>query len=156
METRFIHALGRVSEKNIIEAGLGDAGAEFVQHYVRFNGGVPEPEWLPETSDWDALIVQTFFPIKFFKLEISETIEWKRDFLISKKLISADSVPFGCDPGGNYFILECSSGKIYYLPMDEEIDSADRDNYYLKHRRFLCPSFRNFIDLLTDEDSAYN
>lgn len=96
--------------------------ADFRQHYLLFNGG--EPEYYLFLYQGDPLVVQEFFPVMFG--EARSTVEGHyKTLVLDDGVIPNYLLPFGRDPGGDFYCLDMENGRIVvfraeYLPNMKE------------------------------------
>ncbi|MDO6429025.1 SMI1/KNR4 family protein [Flavitalea sp. BT771] len=117
---------------------------EFVEHYLRYNGGLPEKDkfiW----QDGGKTRINCFSSIKdagFVSLE-----ETYRDLIILESYLPIGIIPFGTDDGGNSFCISARKedhGFVYYC----------NDDHYNTENKEECltlidKSFKHFIDNLS-------
>jgi SMI1-KNR4 cell-wall len=84
-------------------------------HYLRANGGSPERD-VYEDENVDTMI-QKCLPLRHGKGSAIRTYEV---LVLSKGLVPKHFFPFACDPGGDYFYVDCSStrGMVYLYRHD--------------------------------------
>jgi len=116
--------------------------SDFREHYLIFNGG--EPELCLYMYEGSPLVVQEFFPIAFG--DERNTVEGNyRELVLEDKIIPRNLLPFGRDPGGDFYCLDMESGRITifraeYLPDLNECITE------------IAVSLAEFLDGLTEED----
>lgn len=99
---------------------------EFKNHYLVFNGGTPEH--CLYISEGAPMVVQELFPITYG--DQGNTVESHfRELVLKEKIIPKSFLPFGRDPGGDFYCLDMSNGKIIvfrgeYLP---DVESCIRE-----------------------------
>ena len=119
--------------------------SSFIDFYLRFNGGQPTLDWVPGSLRLEPTIVQEFYSINpLGSSQESEDIYSHYERLVKKSLISKNTLPFAVDPGGNFYALDLISKKITYIITEGQFQ-----------KREISKSFSEFIQSLTDEDSAY-
>ncbi|WP_432702812.1 SMI1/KNR4 family protein [Lysinibacillus sphaericus] len=128
---------------------------EFKEHYLQYNGGLPnKPCFFEENSGLETR-VHVFLPIKFDN-NLGYTLEkGYLDFKV-KEIIPEKYLPFANDAGGNVFCIDLDSKEIVliYLDLGEVTNSCIK---------FLAKSFKEFIinleecwdDEVEDESDEY-
>jgi hypothetical protein len=90
---------------------------EFREHYLKYNGGTPQPNCFP--FDGDYYCVHQFFPITSDR-DPSLTLE--HTYELVKDALPHDLVPFADDAGGDFFCFssaKSSFGTIYFICADD-------------------------------------
>jgi cell wall assembly regulator SMI1 len=132
--------------------------ADFKQHYLRYNGGIPALPCYPATEEWEPLEVSTFFPIKYHAAENDAKrtlVEGKYNFMRERDVIPEGLLPFAGDHGGNFFCLDLKNGGVYFFATDAFDPELSMEENQEKAKRWLSNSFEEFLSLLTDEEGAY-
>ncbi|TKI50954.1 SMI1/KNR4 family protein [Lysinibacillus mangiferihumi] len=115
---------------------------ELKEHYLQYNGGVPNnPCFFEENSGLETR-VHVFLPLKFNN-NLGYTLE--KGFLDfkSKKIIPEKYLPFANDAGGNVFCINLDSKEIVLV----YLDLGEVTNRCIK---FLANSFTEFINNLEE------
>jgi cell wall assembly regulator SMI1 len=126
--------------------------SEFRQHYLKYNGGIPEDNLFPGNGEWEPLEVTGFYPIKHKKSvadsESSLLIEHYH-LMLGKDVIPDRMLPFACDPGGNFFCLDLHDGSVHFYATDGFDPTLSVAENFVKAQRRLAGSFESFMDDLT-------
>lgn len=136
-----------VDDLKNFESQIGGAlPADFIDFYIKFNGGQPQLDWVPGSDEWEPTIIQEFYPIApGNNSSLMEDMYSHYEQFISRHLISRNTLPFAVDPGGNFYVLDLTTYEVKYLLTEGEFSS-----------RTISKSFGDFIASLTDEDSVYD
>ncbi|RYF19998.1 MAG: SMI1/KNR4 family protein [Oxalobacteraceae bacterium] len=117
---------------------------------LRQNGGVPDrswitnPEGLEEQLDW-------FLPIKPQGSADKRGIVSTYEQMTGEGLLPTSSVPFACDAGGNFYLLDRVTDRVWFMPMDEWEDDKTAEDNWSRSGRTIADSFQAFIDALTND-----
>lgn len=117
---------------------------EFIDHYLKYNGGVPENGkylW-PEGGKTKI----RFSSIKYegFVNNLEESYE---DLVLTESYLPSGIVPFANDEGGNLFCISTRKedyGVVYYCNNDH-YNTSNKEECFTQ----LDKSFRHFIDSLS-------
>lgn len=124
---------------------------ELEKFYLENNGGIPAGEaifYVDEDNDVD-VSVKTFLPIKHKRYERDTLLEKVyRTFVVDKKLVSAEFIPFAIDEGAFPYCYKIADGSIHLFCMDD-LESKDGP------MRFVASSLKVFVEGLADESEAY-
>ena len=147
---RFTDTLKKIKKEDIVrleELLSRKLPESFVAHYLKYNGGVPDLDWVPGKDDFEPTVVQEFYSI--YTSEISDDL--KSDCLyehymkmIEMNVIESNLLPFAVDPGGNFYSLNLNDGSIFYCVTEG-----------VKRARLIFDDFSSFLSSLTDEDDAF-
>lgn len=112
------HGIGESELKALEDLTGYQLPLDFKEHYLIFNGG--EPERCLYMLQGDPVVIQEFFPIAYGG-DGSTVESHYRELVIGDKIIPGNLLPFGRDPGGDFYCLDMESGKITifraeYLP----------------------------------------
>lgn len=75
--------------------------------------------------------------------------------LTSEELLPTTSLRFACDAGGNFFLLDRVTGRVWFMPMDEWEHEDTPEQNWARSGRTVADSFEAFLDALTDEAPAW-
>ena len=121
---------------------------EVFEHYLSFNGGVPERCCFPVDDSY--VILHDIYPIGHgLSNPPDETFEAVcQDIRNERHLVPEYLIPFGDDPGGDFFCFSVLQGEegIIYLYRNEYFDDASRAI------RRLAPSIKHFFGSMRNED----
>lgn len=67
-------------------------------------------------------------------------------------MLPTTSIPFGRDPGGNFFLLDPKDERVWYMPMDEWRHEDGGEANWARSGRTLTHGFEAFMDALSDEE----
>jgi hypothetical protein len=71
--------------------------------------------------------------------------------LTGEGLLPTTSIPFGRDPGGNFFLLDPKDERVWYMPMDEWDQTETAAQNWERSCKLLAPSIEAFFDGLQEE-----
>lgn len=119
---------------------------DFKQHYLKYNGGYPEKEHF-YMEDYDTFLWVDFFrSIKYSNED--KTVESAYDFfVIDKKVIPINFLPFASDLGGNQICINIDTNVVYIVYMDVGNPIKNQDSI----RKIAC-NFQYFLDNLEEKD----
>ncbi len=118
---------------------------EVREFFLKTNGGFPNPAWWIPADGMEPVWVKQILSIE--RSESGATLEEVYRQGIEKKFLNGKLVPFGRDPGGNFFSFD-QIGAVRFVAMDawnadlsteDNIDSADTK---------LTDSFTEFVSNL--------
>lgn len=124
----------------------------FRQHYLKYNGGIPEDNLFPGNEAWEPLEAAGFYPIKKNRNAANSQNSLLVDhyhFMRSKEVIPENLLPFAHDPGGNFFCLDLADGSVNFYATDGFDPDLSAAENFDKARRRLAGSFDSFMDQLT-------
>jgi hypothetical protein len=117
------------------------------EHYLQHNGGTPRPRFF--VKDGEAYDVVYFFPMntvakeptfeETYVMMVDQTPEFPRGF-----------IPFADSTGGDMFIYSVRPESFGNIMFYQHEYFEDDDRYVV----FLAPTFREFIESLTEEPDA--
>ena len=114
------------------------------EHYLRYNGGTPRPQFFPK--DGDAYEVKKFLPMNI-EDPIGTTFEDSYVMMVKQTPdFPRGCIPFADDPSGDMFLYSVrpeSFGNIMFVSHE---DYEDSDRYFV----FLAPTLKQFIESLTE------
>lgn len=126
--------------------------AEFRQHYLKCNGGIPEDNLFPGNDEWEPLEVTGFYPIKNKKSATdsqSSLLVEHYHLMRAKEVIPDRMLPFAFDPGGNFFCLDLHDGSVHFYATDGFDPTLSVVENFIKAQRRLASSFQIFMGDLT-------
>lgn len=128
-----------------IEAKLNiELPKQLVEHYLKFNGGIPDkPFFYSEVTDIETS-VHAFLPMKYTD-EIGYTLEDGYLDFMNRKVMPKKFLPFAHDAGANPFCINLENGQvvIIWLDLGEVNEEAIQ---------FLANDFEEFLNALSEED----
>jgi len=127
---------------------------EMRNHYLRFNGGMPQLDWFPMTEDWDAIWIHEFLPIATGEGE-GATVQSVYARVAGKAGYPRSLIPFAIDPGGNILGVDAESGAVHYWLTDTYDGALTDAENRRKADRHLTDSFDQFVASLVSEDEAF-
>lgn len=117
---------------------------QLVEHYLKFNGGIPDkPFFYSVVSDVETS-VHAFLPMRYTD-EIGYTLEDGYLDFKNRKIIPEKFLPFAHDAGGNPFCINLENGQVVIIWLD--LGEVDEDAI-----RFLADDFDGFLDALDEGD----
>lgn len=117
---------------------------QLVEHYLQYNGGVPDRTYFySEEADIETN-VQTFLPFRYVN-EIGITIEDRYVDYRNRKIMPEKLLPFASDAGGNKFCIDIETGQIYIVWLD--LGEVTKDCIV-----FLAEDFNEFMNKLDDDE----
>lgn len=122
--------------------------SDFRQHYLKYNGGIPEDNLFPGNDEWEPLEVTGFFPIRHKKSAAdpqSSLLIEHYHLMCAKDVIPDRMLPFAYDPGGNFFCLDMEEGSVYFYATDAFDPTLSVADNFLKAQRRLADSFEVFM-----------
>jgi len=129
-----------------IESDLGEPlPLDFVSFYEKANGGYFIRNcW--KTLDDVVYVVGQILPIKYSLSSSGMLLEDSYRTLSERRLLPEGCIPFAVDIGGNYFCVQTTESRVYWL--DHEKPLSDKDSVVI-----ISNNFKNFISgLLSEED----
>lgn len=119
----------------------------FRNHYLTYNGGMPErPYWASEDF-FDSIEVASFRPIAYGEPTLLSTYQ----LMLKKKIIPSHLLPFADDLGGNFFCLNLDSGGISYFTTDTFDSELSPEENHAESEKPVCSNFLRFVQGLVDE-----
>lgn len=128
---------------------------DFVEHYLQFNGGVPLKSWYYINNDIEPLEIATFKSIKHCDLTLDSStslIDNCYYYMIEKKVIPQNIIPFAIDWGGNFFCINQDDNSVLFYAIDLFNDELTLEENHKNAQLYLAPSFDVFINNLMSED----
>ncbi|UVM50380.1 SMI1/KNR4 family protein [Pseudomonas sp. B21-015] len=120
----------------------------FRDHYLKYNGGMPERTyWLSEDFD-EPLEVAAFKPIAHGSPSLLSTYQ----SMLKKQVIPAHLLPFANDWGGNFFCLNLESGSISYFTTDSFDSDLSPEENQSRSEKHVCSNFIRFVQGLINEE----
>ena len=90
---------------------------QLAQHYMKYNGEVPEKKFLYSRISDIETSVHTFLSMKY-KNEVGYTLEDMYLHFTSKNIIPRKYLPFACDAGSNLFCINLENETIVIIWLD--------------------------------------
>lgn len=119
----------------------------FRNHYLKYNGGIPERTyWLSEDFD-EPLEVAAFKQLADSPSSLLSTYR----SMLKKQVIPAHLLPFANDWGGNFFCLNLDSGSISYFTTDSFDSDLSSEANQTRSEKYVCSSFIRFVQGLINE-----
>lgn len=125
---------------------------EFRQHYLKYNGGVPEDSLIPGNEEWEPLEIAGFYPIRHKRSAAgsqSSLLIEHYHLMCAKDVIPDHLLPFAYDPGGNFFCLDLHDSSVLFYATDGFDPAQSVAENFIKAQKRLADSFRIFMDDLT-------
>lgn len=138
-----------------LEAAIGTAlPAEFKDHYVRYNGGIPGRTcWIQPQFDAEYEVAQ-FKALAANSDSTSGSILFTYNRMIERAVIPRQLMPFGNDWGGNFFCLDLETGQVVFFATDSFDDQMSPEENHRHAKQVLCQSFPEFLHGLVHEDEV--
>src|SRR5262249_49033456 len=129
-----------------LEAKLGfTIPIEVKEHYLRHNGGIPDPNcWMMENGEWHC--IQQFIPMKYGRRTLDSVYLQG----IEKGYLTKNLVPFANDHGGNYFCCD-EAGRVYFCAMDVWSRGLPDEANRKRATKLLAASFSAFVSGLVPD-----
>lgn len=128
---------------------------EFIAHYLRFNGGVPEKSWWESDDEYEPIEVTCFKPFVYNSQthdEPSSLVEGCYISMLERDVIPIKLLPFANDWGGNFFCLDLEDYSIIYYANDSFDESLTMQENHQRLQRKLTNTFENFVNGLVKEE----
>jgi hypothetical protein len=134
------------------ERGLGfTLPPALVALCLHSNGGAPDRSWLIDEERGTEQQVDWFLPVKPAGSPDKRGLVGTYLRMTEEGLLPASSLPFAINAGGNFFLLDRNTGRIWFMPMDEWEHEETAEQNWARSGRTLADSFKAFLDALTDE-----
>ncbi|PTQ58804.1 SMI1/KNR4 family protein SUKH-1 [Sphingomonas sp. PP-CE-3G-477] len=114
------------------------------------NGGMPDRSWLISPDGMEEQ-VDCFLPIKPQSGADRRGIVDTYQQMTGEGLLPTMSVPFAQDAGGNLYLLDRVTGRVWFMPMDEWDRDETAAQNWSRSGRTVATSFQAFVDALTDD-----
>ncbi|WNY83074.1 SMI1/KNR4 family protein [Cronobacter dublinensis] len=127
----------------------------FVNHYIKYNGGVPEKRWWDSENEFESIEIAAFKAISTAVSEgeiVSSTINGCYNMMISRQVIPNNLIPFGNDWGGNFFCINKNDDSVVFYAVDAFDDEVSLEENHKDLQRKLSPTFDGFINSLLSEN----
>lgn len=128
---------------------------DFIEHYLQFNGGRPLKSWYYINDDIDPLEIAQFKSIKYYNLTLGSStllIDNCYYYMIERKVIPRNIIPFAIDWGGNFFCINQDDNSVLFYAVDSFNDELTLEENHKNAQLYLAPSFNVFIKNLMNED----
>ena len=126
----------------------------YKQFLQQFNGGRPEPARF--RIEWREQPFAKRFPYDgvhvLFGFQDGSPSDFLRNLQDYRARIPEDTVPIGCDPGGNLLLLGLTgpnAGKVFLWVQDYEVEEGETPDY--SNVGLIAPSFDEFLRSLYDK-----
>lgn len=133
--------------ESVIGKKLPDA---FRNHYLKYNGGMPERAYWASEDFFDPIEVASFMPIVFGEPSLLSTYQ----LMLKKQIIPSHLLPFADDLGGNFFCLNLDSGAISYFTTDTFDSELSFEDNHAESEKPVCSNFLRFVQGLVDEEDV--
>lgn len=124
---------------------------DFTNFYLSQNGGLPERCFFVQDNGISVWL-DSMIPIEPIDKEIETGMKATFRRMVDKGLLPKESIPFGRDPGGNFFLIVPADERVWYMPMDEWHEDESAEQNWHRSSRTLAYGFAAFMDALTDEE----
>jgi len=122
--------------------------APFRNHYLKYNGGMPERAYWVSEDFFDPIEVASFRPITYGEPTLLSTYQ----LMLKKQVLPAHLLPFADDLGGNFFCLNLDSGAISYYTTDTFDSDLSPEENQAESEKPICSNFLRFVQGLIDEE----
>ncbi|PQP03546.1 SMI1/KNR4 family protein [Pseudomonas frederiksbergensis] len=122
----------------------------FRNHYLKYNGGIPERAYWVSEDFFDPIEVASFRPITYGEPTLLSTYQ----LMLKKQVLPAHLLPFADDLGGNFFCLNLDSGAISYFTTDTFDSDLSPEENQAESEKPICSNFLRFVQGLIDEDDV--
>ncbi|WP_347928394.1 SMI1/KNR4 family protein [Pseudomonas helvetica] len=122
----------------------------FRNHYLKYNGGMPERAYWVSEDFFDPIEVASFRPITYGEPTLLSTYQ----LMLKKQVLPAHLLPFADDLGGNFFCLNLDSGAISYFTTDTFDSDLSPEENQAESEKPICSNFLRFVQGLIDEDDV--
>ncbi|WP_369940603.1 SMI1/KNR4 family protein [Xanthomonas medicagonis] len=119
----------------------------FREHYLKYNGGMPERAYWVGEDEYEPIEVATFKPIAHCDYTLLSTYR----LMLQKQVLPARLLPFANDCGGNLFCLDLDTGAVSYFTTDTFDSELSPEQNQANAERSLC---LQFVQGLVDEEDA--
>lgn len=121
--------------------------AEFRQLYLFSNGGSPSREFWAEDDNYEPIRVEDFKIIA--RVDAPDKSETKYiggcfDFMVRKKVLPSQLVPFAVDEAGNFICFEKGTGKVIYFAVDVFQPDVDMHINHINAKNPIAVIFGDF------------
>lgn len=120
----------------------------FRDHYLKYNGGMPERAYWVDEKFFDPVEVAAFKPIAHCDYTLLSTYQ----LMLKKQVLPARLLPFANDLGGNFFCLDLGTGGVSYFTTDNFYGELSPEENQIKSENYLCADFPGFVQGLVAED----
>jgi hypothetical protein len=124
--------------------------APFRNHYLKYNGGMPERAYWVSEDFFDPIEVASFRPITYGEPTLLSTYQ----LMLKKQVLPAHLLPFADDLGGNFFCLNLDSGAISYFTTDTFDSDLSPEENQAESEKPICSNFLRFVQGLINEDDV--
>lgn len=124
--------------------------APFRNHYLKYNGGMPERAYWVSEDFFDPIEVASFRPITYGEPTLLSTYQ----LMLKKQVLPAHLLPFADDLGGNFFCLNLDSGAISYFTTDTFDSDLSPEENQAESEKPICSNFLRFVQGLIGEDDV--
>ncbi|CAH0186130.1 SMI1/KNR4 family protein [Pseudomonas mediterranea] len=120
----------------------------FRNHYLKYNGGMPERAYWVSEDFYDPIEVASFRPIAYGEPTLLSTYQ----LMLKKQVLPTHLLPFADDLGGNFFCLNLDSGAISYFTTDTFDSDLSPEENQAESEKLVCSNFLRFVQGLIDEE----
>lgn len=122
--------------------------APFRNHYLKYNGGMPERAYWISEDFFDPIEVATFKPIAHGESTVLSTYQ----LMLKKQVLPAHLLPFANDWGGNFFCLNLDTEAVSYFTTDSFDSDLSPEENQAQSEKLVCSNFLRFVQGLIDEE----
>lgn len=151
LENTFSNAKAAITQADLdlLESAIGKKlPTPFRNHYLKYNGGVPERTyWVGDDFD-EPLEVAAFKPIAGGDSTVLSTYQ----LMLKKQVLPAHLLPFANDWGGNFFCLNLDTEAVSYFTTDSFDSDLSPEENQAQSEKLICSNFLRFVQGLNDEE----
>nr|WP_232916696.1 SMI1/KNR4 family protein [Pseudomonas corrugata] len=122
--------------------------APFRNHYLKYNGGMPERAYWVSEDFFYPIEVATFKPIAHGE----STVLFTYQLMLKKQVLPAHLLPFANDWGGNFFCLNLDTEAVSYFTTDSFDSDLSPEENQAQSEKLVCSNFLRFVQGLIDEE----
>ncbi|MGO4322974.1 SMI1/KNR4 family protein [Pseudomonas sp. KB_12] len=137
------------ADLDLLESAIGKKlPTPFRNHYLKYNGGVPERTyWVGDDFD-EPLEVAAFKPIAGADSTVLSTYQ----LMLKKQVLPVHLLPFANDWGGNFFCLNLDTEVVSYFTTDSFDSDLSPEENQAQSEKLVCSNFLRFVQGLIDEE----
>lgn len=129
---------------------------EFVNHYLKYNGGIPDKGYFIRKDLYEPAEVASFKEISNTEKNYEGSLLYTYELMLKKNVLPKKYLPFANDWGGNFFCLNLENNNIIYFTTDSFDSDLTLEENQIYSTHILCDNFETFLSNLVSEDEAYS
>lgn len=153
LENKFLDCETAITSMDLdhLESVIGEKlPTSFRNHYLKYNGGMPERAFWASEDFFDPIEVASFRPIVYGEPSLLSTYQ----LMLKKQILPSHLLPFADDLGGNFFCLNLHSGAVSYFTADTFNSALSPEANHAESEKPVCSNFLRFVQGLIDEEDA--